>query len=137
MKYMSVKKTMLILAASFVLYFGLWSLPVILENMLLQKIVFVGFTVWGIVLALMFLFINGGVSTLTEGVYEKEYYRNLREGRAINEGENNRPNPFGLSLCRRIYYAKLTLSLLFPVILLFAFEYIVIVLEAISGGELF
>ena len=135
MKYMSAKKTLLILASSFILYFSLWSLPVILENMLLQKIVFWTFCAYGFILALLFFLINGGVSTLTDGVYEKEFYKNLREGRAINEGENTRYNPFGLTLCRRIYYAKLTLSLLFPVILLFAFEYIAIVLEVLSGGE--
>ncbi len=137
MKYMSAKKTLLVMLLSFVLYFVLWSLPVLLENMVLQKIVFVLFTVWGVALALLFFFVNGGVSTLTEGTYEKEYYRTLREGRAINEGVNNRPNPFHLTLCHRIYYAKLLLALLFPVILIFAFEYVVMVLENFFGGEAF
>ncbi len=137
MKYLSTKKTVAILASSFIFYFILWALPSVFENMLLQKIVVIALSVWGFLLALVFFFINGGVSTLTDGAYEKEYYRNLREGRAINEGENNRPNPFRLTLCRRIYWAKITLALLFPVILIFAFEYVVMLLETFLGGETF
>jgi hypothetical protein len=124
----------MILALALAVYGTLWVIPVALESMLLQKIVFFAFIALGFALALLFFFVNGGSSTLTEGVYEKEYYRGLKEGRAINGGTNNRWNPFKLDLCRRIYYSKLILAFLFPLILVFVLEYAATLLDGLFEG---
>ena len=137
MKYLSGKKTVAILASAFVFYFVLWALPSYLESLLLQKIVFAAFCVWGFLLALFFFIANGGEWSVKDGEYEKEYYSQLASGKAKDEGENLRPNPLKLSLAKRIYYSKIALSLLFPLILIFAFEYVVMLLDRFFGGVKF
>lgn len=129
MKYLNAKKSLVLLALSTLVHIFLWTLPTFFENMLFQKAVFILFAVWGFVLALLFFFINGGVWSIVDGEYEKEYYAALKEGKAQNEGENLRFNPLSLSLCKRIYYSKIVVCLLFSVILVFAFEYISIILQ--------
>jgi NADH:ubiquinone oxidoreductase subunit 3 (subunit A) len=129
MKYLSAKKTVLILALNLTVACILWALPSVLENMLLQKIVVITFTAVGIVLAFLFFLVNGMSTTLTEGAYEKEYYTHLKSGTALDEGQNLRPNPFKLTLCKRIYYSKLLLLFLFPVIAVYLFECAAMLLE--------
>ena len=129
MKYISAKKSLVLLALSTLVHILIWALPSFFENMLFQKIVFILFALWGFILALLFFFINGGVWSVTDGDYEKEYYRSLKEGKAVGEGENLRYNPLNLSLCKRIYYSKILVCLIFSVILVFAFEYISIILQ--------
>lgn len=129
MKYLGAKKTLVLLALSTLVHVFLWALPSFFENMLFQKIVFILFAVWGFVLALLFFFINGGVWSIVQGDWEKEYIKSLREGKAQNEGENLRYNPLNLTLCKRIYLSKIVVCLLFSVILVFAFEYISIILQ--------
>ena len=92
MKYLSTKKTIGILAMNFIIVFFLWMLPAMLESMLLQKIIVISLTVIGFFLALFFLLVNGMSSSLTEGAYEKEYYQHLKNGTALDEGQNLRYN---------------------------------------------
>ena len=129
MKYLSAKKTVLLLALNVFITGALWVLPSLLENMLLQKIVVISLTVIAVILMFLFLLVNGMTTTLIEGVYEKEYYAHLKEGRALDEGQNLRCNPFKLTLCRRIYYAKLLLLFIFPIILAYLFECAVVLIE--------
>ena len=129
MKYLSAKKTVLLLALNVFITGALWVLPSLLENMLLQKIVVISLTVIAVILMFLFLLVNGMTTTLIEGVYEKEYYAHLKEGRALDEGQNLRYNPFKLTLCRRIYYAKLLLLFIFPIILAYLFECAVVLIE--------
>jgi len=107
----------------------LWVLPSVVENMLFQKNVVIALTVIGVMLAIAFSLVNGLSTSLLEGVYEKEYYSHLKKGTALDEGKNLRYNPFKLTLCRRIYYAKLLLVYLFPIILVYLFECAMMLLE--------
>ncbi len=129
MKYLSVKKTVCILTLNLVLTCILWFLPTFLENMFLQKIIFILFTVFGFILTLLFFLVNGMSTSIVDGVYEKEYYKHLKESTALDEGQNLRYNPFRLSLCKRIYYAKFIMLFLLPIILVYLFECAVILIE--------
>lgn len=129
MKYLSTKKTLVLLAVNTAVAFAVWLLPSFFENMLFQKIVFFTYAVLGFVLALIFLFVNGMSTSITEGAYEKEYYSHLKNRTALDEGKNMRYNPFGLSLCRRIYYAKILMLTLLPIVLVYLFECIAILLD--------
>ena len=136
MKYLSGKKTLILLAVNIFVFGIIWALPTVLENMLFQKIVVVSYTVFGTLMALLYFFINGFSWSITEGAYEKEYYSHLKNGTALDEGTNLRPNPLKLSLCKRIYYAKLTLLFLVPVVLLYLFECGAIFIEMLLGDVL-
>ena len=132
MKYLSLKKTLVILALNFVTVCFLWILPTVVESMLLQKIVVISLTVIGVILAMLFFIVNGMSTSLTEGAYEKEYYQHLKKGTALDEGQNLRYNPFKLSLCRRIYWAKFILLFLTPIIAVYLFECIAMFLEMLK-----
>lgn len=132
MKYLSIKKTLAILLLNFVAVFFLWMLPTLFESMLLQKIVVISLTVIGVILAMLFFIVNGMSTSLTEGAYEKEYYQHLKNGTALDEGQNLRYNPFKLSLCRRIYWAKFILLFLTPIIAVYLFECIAMFLEMLK-----
>ncbi|MBR5459534.1 MAG: hypothetical protein IKV53_01595 [Clostridia bacterium] len=129
MKYLNAKKTLIILAVNTLAVFVLWMLPTVFESMLLQKIVVITLTVAGILLAFLFMLVNGMTTSLTDGAYEKEYYSHLKNGTALDEGQNLRYNPFRLSLCRRIYWAKLIMLFLTPIVVAYLFECISMLLE--------
>ena len=132
--YLKRGKMLILLAFSLAVTTTVYLLPSILENFVLLKIVTVFFLVAGSTLALLFFLVNGGQSRIISGEYEKNYYENLKSGKADGEGENFRAfNPFRLTLAKRIYFAKLILCFLLPVILMFLFEYALILFESISG----
>ena len=129
MKYLSQKKTLLLLALSFIVLGGIYFLPIILENMLLQKIVTISYLVIGTVLAALFFLVNGASTAIVDGEYEKGFYKTVKEGTAKTEGENLHWNPLKLTLVKRIYYSKLILCFLFPIIVLFFMEYIALLIS--------
>ncbi len=129
MKYLSQKKTLLLVVLSFVILGGIYFLPILLENMLLQKIVTVSYLILGTALATMFFLVNGASTTIVDGEYEKQFYKSVKDGSAKDEGENLHWNPLKLSLVKRIYYSKLLLCLLFPIIVMFFLEYIALLLS--------
>ena len=129
MKYLSAKKTLFLLVLNTVVVGALWVLPTVVENMIFQKAVVIALTVIGVLLAIAFYIVNGLSSSLLEGAYEKEYYAHLKNGKALDEGQNLRYNPFKLSLCRRIYYAKLLLVFLFPIVLVYLYECVMMLIE--------
>ena len=112
MKYLSQKKTLLLLALSFFVLGGIYFLPIILENMLLQKIVTISYLVVGTALAVLFFLVNGASTAIVDGEYEKSFYKTVKDGTAATEGENLHWNPLKLSLVKRIYYSKLILCFL-------------------------
>ena len=129
MKYLSPKKTILLLLITFPLLCGLYMLPVILENMLLQKIITISYLVIGTALAFLFMLVNGASTAIIDGEYEKNFYKTVRNGTATTEGENLHWNPLKLSLVERIYYAKLILCFLAPIVVMFFLEYIAILVS--------
>lgn len=131
MKYLSQKKTVLLLGASFIIFGGIYLLPLGFENMILQKIVTISYLVIGTALATLFFLVNGASTAIVDGEYEKAYYKSLKEGKATDEGQNMHWNPLKLSLAKRIYYSKILLCLLFPIIVMFFIEYIAVLADAI------
>lgn len=136
MKYLSAKKTILLLALSVLIFGTIWVIPNVIENMLMQKIVVVSYTILGIVAALIYFLINGFSWSIIEGEYEKEYYSHLKNKTALDEGTNLRPNPLKLTLCKRIYYAKLMVLIFLPIVLLYLFECGAVLLEMLFGEAL-
>ena len=129
MKYLSQKMTLLLLALAFIVLGGIYFLPIVLENMLLQKIITISYLVVGFLLALIFFLVNGASTAIIDGEYEKAYYKTVKDGTAKNEGENRHWNPLGLTLVKRIYYSKLILCFLLPIIVLFFMEYIALLIS--------
>ncbi len=129
MKYLSQKKTLLLMVSAFIVLGGIYFLPIILENMLLQKIVTVSYLILGTVLAALFFLVNGASTAIVDGEYEKNFYKSVKDGNAQDEGENLHWNPLKLSLVKRIYYSKLLLCFLFPIIVMFFLEYIALLIS--------
>ena len=129
MKYLSNKKTLLILVLSFIVLGGVYFLPIILESMLLQKIITIFYLVLGTVIAVLFFLVNGASTAIIDGEYEKNFYKSVKSGKAETEGENFHWNPLGLTLVKRIYYSKLLLCFLFPIIVIFFMEYIALLVS--------
>lgn len=134
MKYLSPKKTLLLLVVSFVVLGGIYFLPIILESMTLQKIVTISYLVIGTVLAALFMLVNGASTAVIDGEYEKSFYKTVKDGTAVTEGENLHWNPLKLSLVKRIYYSKILLCLLFPILVMFFMEYIAILISHFTGN---
>ncbi len=124
MKYLSQKKTLVILVLSFIVLGGIYFLPIFLENMLLQKIITISYLVIGTALGTLFFLVNGASTAIIDGEYEKKFYESVKNGKASDEGENLHWNPLKLSLVKRIYYSKLILCFLLPIIMMFFLEYI-------------
>ena len=129
MKYLSKKKTFLLMVTSLVLEIGVYLLPVFFQNMLFQKIVTISYLIIGFLLALLFFLVNGASTAIVDGEYEKKYYRSLKEGKATDEGQNFHFNPLKLSLMKRIYYSKILLCFLFPIFVIFFMEYIALIVS--------
>lgn len=129
MKYLSKKKTLLILLAAMVVTSVIYYLPNALENMTLQKIVTISYIVIGTLLGGAFFLVNGASTAVIDGEYEKKFYKSLKEGKAKDEGENLHWNPLKLTLAKRIYYSKLLLCFLFPIIAMFFIEYVTILIS--------
>lgn len=129
MKYLSQKMTLLLLVTAFIVLGGIYFLPIIFESMLLQKIITISYLVTGFVLALLFFLVNGASTTIIDGEYEKSYYKTVKDGTAKDEGKNLHWNPLKLTLVKRIYYSKLLLCFLFPIIALFFMEYIALLIS--------
>lgn len=129
MKYLSQKKTLLLLALSFFVLGGIYFLPIILENMLLQKIVTISYLVVGTALAVLFFLVNGASTAIVDGEYEKSFYKTVKNGTATTEGENLHWNPLKLTLVKRIYYSKLILCFLLPIIVFFFMEYVALLIS--------
>ena len=129
MKYLSQKQTAFLLGASFVVFGGIYLIPMGLENLLLTKIITISYIVIGTVLATLFFLVNGASTAIVDGEYEKSYYASLKKGAADTEGENMHWNPLKLSLAKRIYYSKILLCLLFPIVAIFFIEYIAILIS--------
>ena len=129
MKYLSQKKTLLILALSFIVQGGIYFVPNILESMVLQKIITISYLVIGTALGVLFFLVNGASTAIIDGEYEKNFYNSVKSGKAETEGENFHWNPLRLSLVKRIYYSKLLLCLLFPIIVIFFMEYIALLVS--------
>ena len=104
-------------------------IPVILENMLLQKIITITYILIGTLLGAAFLLINGASSAIVDGEYEKNFMKALKEGKAKDEGENFHWNPLKLSLAKRVYYSKIVLSFLLPVFAIFFLEYVLLLIS--------
>ena len=129
MKYLSPKKTIFLVAFAFLAEVSIYVIPVILENMVLQKIVTIGYILIGTLLGAALFLINGASTAIVDGEYEKKYMKNLKEGKAKDEGENFHWNPLKLSLAKRVYYSKITLCFLFPIFAIFFMEYILLLLS--------
>lgn len=129
MKYLSQKKTLLLLALSFFVLGGIYFLPIILENMLLQKIITISYLVIGTALAVLFFLVNGASTSIVDGEYEKGFYKTVKNGTATTEGENLHWNPLKLTLVKRIYYSKLILCFLLPIIVFFFMEYVALLIS--------
>ncbi len=132
MKYLSQKKTLAIFILSFVVLGGLYLLPILLENMLLQKIITISYLVLGTAIGVLFFLVNGASTAIIDGEYEKNFYAQIKKGTATDEGENLHWNPLGLSLARRIYYSKILLCLLFPILVMFFLEYIALLISHLT-----
>lgn len=129
MKYLSQKKTLFLLVTSFLLLGSIYLLPILLENMLLQKIITISYLVLGTVFATLFFLVNGASTSIIDGEYEKAFYKTVKDGSATSEGENLHWNPLKLSLVKRIYYSKILLCLLFPILVMFFIEYVALLLS--------
>lgn len=129
MKYLSPKRTVLYLIASFFIFSLIYAMPIVLQDMTLQKIVSVSYIIIGTITAGAFFLVNGASTTIVESDYEKEFYKKIKNGTAENEGENLHWNPLSLSLARRIYYSKILLCILFPIVVLFFLEYIFLLID--------
>jgi hypothetical protein len=108
---------------------AVYLLPLFFQNMLFQKIVTISYLVIGFILASLFFLVNGASTAIVDGEYEKKYYKSLKEGKAVDEGENFHWNPLKISLSKRIYYSKILLCLLFPIFVVFFMEYIAIIVS--------
>ena len=117
------------MVTSLILEIGVYLLPVFFQNMLFQKIVTISYLIIGFLLALLFFLVNGASTAIVDGEYEKKYYRNLKEGKATDEGQNFHFNPLKLSLMKRIYYSKILLCFLFPIFVIFFMEYIALIVS--------
>ena len=129
MKYLSKKMTLFLLLISFTVVVGVYLIPILLENMLLQKITTIAYLVLGTLAGAFFFLANGASTVLVDGEYEKNYYKKLKEGKATDEGENFHWNPLHLSLARRIYLSKIALIILLPFIFVFFMEYILVLVS--------
>lgn len=129
MKYLNPKQTILLLLIDFPLLGGIYLLPIILENMLLQKIVSISYLVVGTILATLFFLVNGASTAIIDGEYEKSFYKTVKNGTATTEGENLHWNPLKLTLVKRIYYSKILLCVLFPIIVVFFVEYVALLVS--------
>lgn len=87
----------------------------------------------GTVLAVLFLLVNGASTAIVDGEYEKSFYKTVKDGTAETEGENLHWNPLKLSLVKRIYYSKLILCFLFPIIVVFFMEYVALLISQLEG----
>ena len=128
MKYLSKKKTAILLTVSFLAVLGIYALPVLLESLLLHKIIWWSYIALGTGLGVAFLLVNGASTAIIDGEYEKKFYKLLKEGKAENEGQNFHWNPLNLSLAKRIYYSKLILCFLVPVVAVFFIDYVYMLL---------
>ena len=129
MKYLSKKKTLLILIAATVVTSIIYYLPNALENMTLQKIVTISYIVIGTLLGVAFFLVNGASTAVIDGEYENKFYNSVKEGKAKDEGENLHWNPLKLTLVKRIYYSKLLLCFLFPILAMFFIEYVTLLIS--------
>lgn len=132
MKYLSNKKTLILTLTAFIIEAGIYFIPIFLENMLLQKIFVISYIVFGTVLGFLFILVNGASTAVIDGEYEKKFSKALKEGKAKDEGENFHWNPLKLTLSKRMYYSKIILAFLFPVIIIFFMEYIALIISAFT-----
>ena len=129
MKYISPKKTLILTIFAFLLEVSVYALPIILQNMVLQKIITISYIILGTLLAALFLLVNGASTAIIDGEYEKKFMKDLREGNASGEGENLHWNPLKLTLVKRVYYSKIIMAFLFPVIVIFFMEYLALLIS--------
>ncbi len=129
MKYLTRKHTILLLALSFIVEVGIYLIPVFLQSMVLQRIITILYIVVGTALGVVFFVVNGASTAIIDGEYEKKYIKALREGKAVDEGENLHWNPLKLSLAKRIYYSKITLCFLVPILMIFFMEYVLLLVS--------
>lgn len=129
MKYLTRKNTSILLILSFIVETAVYLLPVFLQSMTLQRIFTILYIVVGTALGVAFFLVNGASTAIIDGEYEKKYIKTLREGNAKDEGENLHWNPLKLSLARRIYYSKITLCLLLPILAIFFMEYVLLLIS--------
>lgn len=129
MKYLTRKHTILLLALSFIVEVGIYLIPVFLQSMVLQRIITILYIVVGTALGVVFFVVNGASTAIIDGEYEKKYIKDLREGKAVDEGENLHWNPLKLSLAKRIYYSKITLCFLVPILMIFFMEYVLLLVS--------
>lgn len=97
--------------------------------MVLQRIITILYIVAGTALGVVFFVVNGASTAIIDGEYEKKYIKALREGKAVDEGENLHWNPLKLSLAKRIYYSKITLCFLVPILMIFFMEYVLLLVS--------
>ena len=129
MKYLSSKKTIFLVAFAFLAEVSIYLIPVVLENMVLQKIITIAYIFIGTLLGVALFLINGASTAIVDGEYEKKYIKALKEGKAKDEGENFHWNPLKLSLAKRVYYSKITLCFLFPILAIFFMEYVFLLIS--------
>ncbi len=132
MKYLSGKKTLFLMISAFIVESGIYFIPIILENMLLQKIFVFSYIFLGTVLGVLFILVNGASTAIIDGEYEKKFAKSLKEGKAKDEGENFHWNPLKLTLAKRIYYSKIILAFLFPIVVIFFVEYIALLISSFT-----
>ncbi len=128
MKYISPKKTLILTIFAFLSEITVYALPIILQNMVFQKIITISFIILGTLLAALFLLVNGASTAIIDGEYEKKFMKSVKDGSATGEGENLHWNPLKLTLVKRVYYSKIIMAFLFPVIILFFMEYIALLI---------
>lgn len=129
MKYISPKKTLFLTIFSFLSEATVYALPIVLQNMVLQKIITISFIILGTVLATLFFLVNGASTAIVDGEYEKKFIKSLKDGTASDEGENFHWNPLKLTLAKRVYYSKIIMAFLFPVIVIFFMEYVALLIS--------
>lgn len=132
MKYLSGKKTLFLMLTAFIVEAGIYFIPIMLENMLLQKIFVICYILVGTVLGILFILVNGASTAIIDGEYEKKYAKALKEGRAEDGGENFHWNPLKLTLAKRIYYSKIILAFFFPIVVIFFVEYIALLVSSLA-----
>ena len=128
MKYLSNRKTLFLTITAFIIEAGIYFIPIFLENMLLQKIFVISYIVLGTLLGILFILVNGASTAVIDGEYEKKFSKALREGKAKEDGENFHWNPLKLTLSKRMYYSKIILAFLFPIIFIFFMEYVALII---------
>ncbi|MBQ7896922.1 MAG: hypothetical protein IJ323_00715 [Clostridia bacterium] len=129
MKYLTRKHITVLLTASFIVEVAIYLIPVFLQSMVLQRIITILYIVAGTALGAVFFAVNGASTAIIDGEYEKNYIKALREGKAKDEGENFHWNPLKLSLAKRIYYSKITLCFLVPILAIFFMEYVLLLIS--------